>query len=857
MIIDQLFTRPIFEAADPNRLIATISITDPEEGQSVKEVDLTGKFQGDVKSQMSQAADYLTKFLEARGFNFSNIQLRYQGKIMNTQNLGAMSPQSDWEREADAKAAQMRTQRQASAPAVKEDAAMASPEQLAYNKLRAQWDSYQTMTGGGGTTAVSRDPAHAAKLATIPAEIARMAAALKAKGIDAEAQYDALSGPAAAPVDANQAYGSISENKSDPITQFASNAHEEWRRNFDPTGTKPRIKKNSDGTEGDINVPFADLHPDWQKENLAAGRAAQHAVKHFGRDMEKAAEFIHRQWMKRNPKGDWNAAQHVPYDDLSDDEKEKDRVHVRTMMRLMGHQTNESGLQKFSHKKNRFKSLHKLQNPLGEEGTGGSEGSLNEFAPGGEDGNSPYAYGMAILGYAEDYKQIHRKSSSTDDDVADIIEIGNTFLNKGMAAGIAALFSVDTFVSDSIVDDLAEQGFNVMADLIDKRPRSAQWHQQMAAGQQALADYEANRKKSSEETDGSKAVDTLARVLKSSLKDYQAADGDKNKLKQLGLLIGLSDNHRSAIHHALQQIQQNDFDGAIKSLVATPPGASGPGYDALDYGYSKQKAGVSVQQLIQFIRKHFELSEQGVAEGGFPKKISQKEVDKFQKKHNDKLTGREVNRQEQEKKPADNNKKQGVAEGTGSSIERILAAHPEAVENFKQGGDLDYDLESDLWEYYFNNGEIRNYDADASEFISQRLADELGLSEGLDANQKRVGQLGPTEKVKNNNIGKLVGANENFINTVDQAVVSEEDEMAESILSAIKKAGKKVLDKVAPGDEELLKQLDKDAHGGKLPNRYNSDAESAKKYPADSWKVKVDESSDELARILTIMNHRR
>jgi hypothetical protein len=198
-----------------------------------------------------------------------------------------------------------------------------------------------------------------------------------------------------------------------------------------------------------------------------------------------------------------------------------------------------------------------------------------------------------------------------------------------------------------------------------------------------------------------------------------------------------------------------------------------------------------------------------------------------------------------------------VAEGTGSSIERILAAHPEAVENFKQGGDLDYDLESDLWEYYYNNGEIRNYDADASEFISQSLADELGLSEGLDANQKRVGQLGPTEKVKNNNIGKLVGANENFINTVDQAVVSEEDEMAESILSAIKKVGKKVIDTVAPGDEKLLKQLDKDVHGNKVPNRYNSDAESAKKYPADSWKAKVDESSDELARILTIMNHRR
>jgi hypothetical protein len=49
------------------------------------------------------------------------------------------------------------------------------------------------------------------------------------------------------------------------------------------------------------------------------------------------------------------------------------------------------------------------------------------------------------------------------------------------------------------------------------------------------------------------------------------------------------------------------------------------------------------------------------------------------------------------------------------------------------------------------------------------------VAEDLDANQKRVGQLGPTEKVKNNNIGKLVGANENFINTDAQAVVTEVD----------------------------------------------------------------------------------
>ena len=123
----------------------------------------------------------------------------------------------------------------------------------------------------------------------------------------------------------------------DPVTCFASLAHEEWRCNFDPTGTKlPRIKKNSDGSEGNINQPFDKIHPDWQRENLAAGNAAAEAVAKFPNEIEQAAEYIHIEWMKRNPKADYNAAQHVPYDQLPEDEKEKDRVHVRTMMKLLG-----------------------------------------------------------------------------------------------------------------------------------------------------------------------------------------------------------------------------------------------------------------------------------------------------------------------------------------------------------------------------------------------------------------------------------------------------------------------------------------------------------------------------------------
>ena len=61
-------------------------------------------------------------------------------------------------------------------------------------------------------------------------------------------------------------------------------------------------------------------------------------------------------------------------------------------------------------------------------------------------------------------------------------------------------------------------------------------------------------------------------------------------------------------------------------------------------------------------------------------------------------------------------------------MNHILERHAQAVEDFKNGGDMDYDLESDLWDYYFNKGDIRNYDADASEWLSERLAEELGIA---------------------------------------------------------------------------------------------------------------------------------
>ena len=53
--------------------------------------------------------------------------------------------------------------------------------------------------------------------------------------------------------------------------------------------------------------------------------------------MERAAADIHKSWMERpgNEKSDRNAAQHVPYEELPEHEKDKDRAHIRILQGLM------------------------------------------------------------------------------------------------------------------------------------------------------------------------------------------------------------------------------------------------------------------------------------------------------------------------------------------------------------------------------------------------------------------------------------------------------------------------------------------------------------------------------------------
>jgi hypothetical protein len=89
--------------------------------------------------------------------------------------------------------------------------------------------------------------------------------------------------------------------------------------------------------------------------------------------------------------------------------------------------------------------------------------------------------------------------------------------------------------------------------------------------------------------------------------------------------------------------------------------------------------------------------------------------------------------------------KRPVKESDGG-IDQILAKFPREVEAFKQGGELDADLEEALWDYHYSRGTIRNYNADASEYIAQDLADHLGVSEAatpMTPKQKSFAKLAP------------------------------------------------------------------------------------------------------------------
>jgi hypothetical protein len=133
------------------------------------------------------------------------------------------------------------------------------------------------------------------------------------------------------------------------IKSLGSQLHEEWRKpryREDSKDYEPRIKKTKDevwsqahggAVEVDIaNTLYEGLPSEWQGENKISAEIAVTEVEKAIEAgipldeffIEAASSTLHDRWLERN--GSWAPAeQNKPYTELSEEEKEKDRVIIR------------------------------------------------------------------------------------------------------------------------------------------------------------------------------------------------------------------------------------------------------------------------------------------------------------------------------------------------------------------------------------------------------------------------------------------------------------------------------------------------------------------------------------------------
>jgi hypothetical protein len=77
---------------------------------------------------------------------------------------------------------------------------------------------------------------------------------------------------------------------------------------------------------------------------------------------------------------------------------------------------------------------------------------------------------------------------------------------------------------------------------------------------------------------------------------------------------------------------------------------------------------------------------------------------------------------------------EAILDESGETLQHILGRFKHEVKNFEADGELDTDLYHALYDYYSDNGEMpygvgKARDGDPYEWISDRLADELGVTE--------------------------------------------------------------------------------------------------------------------------------
>lgn len=159
-------------------------------------------------------------------------------------------------------------------------------------------------------------------------------------------------------IDEGRAIRQMQDKRAKELLSYSmgSDLHEVWGagRKLEDGTYEPRIKKTKDqayidahggNNEVDIaNLSFAELPSDWQFENLEAAKVAINQVYDVmmgdtpvtKEQIEAMSSVVHDEWLKRNS---WvfdpeygNPDQAKPYQELSAEEKAKDRNQIKEAM---------------------------------------------------------------------------------------------------------------------------------------------------------------------------------------------------------------------------------------------------------------------------------------------------------------------------------------------------------------------------------------------------------------------------------------------------------------------------------------------------------------------------------------------
>lgn len=336
---------------------------------------------------------------------------------------------------------------------------------------------------------------------------------------------------------------------------------------------------------------------------------------------------------------------------------------------------------------------------------------------------------------------------------------------------VTEMEEVDTLAewADGIINEKLDLDEEQVSEVLDTRDAKMSYAKKnMDSHKKALGDYmhyDGEGQDADKKADAHKTAMKRVRGLQTFVKNKVSKDEDAVEESGLQAYLG----KKKYGEKGMKALQQAGRDGASKEKMATIRAK----HDKLDEISKKtiksyrRKAGDELDSLENQLMGSDLTSPEGI-------EAEKKAARKF----DNRLKGLQTAKMKMSKPPVKvyATNEETVDEGKGATTFKRIDDYADWHDDYVMRMGAEYDetnLEGQLLGVARTNAGVRGIWYNKQKFgtiSSTTFEDEVEyietdpnspwLNEGLDANQKRVGQLGPTEKVKNNNIGKLVGASE-------------------------------------------------------------------------------------------------